>query len=293
MASNASIDADHARAQRDLLLGQAVRVAGAVPALVRGAHQPRRPGPSAGAAETIRSPISVWRRMNSHSCGSSGPGLVEDRVRDRDLADVVQLGGVAHALRLVARSCPGGARSPRRDRATPSRWPNRSGSRSVRARTSTSLLWRVADVRPAFFCAYMRWSAIRSASVGVLRLAREHDRAVRGGDVEALAVLGQRRRRARDDRVGDLVARLEQRAELVAAHPERPPAPAQIGRQVRAQPHQQRVAGRVAEGVVVVLEAVEVEEHEHDRPRVVGVGQQARRARAPARAGCRARSARR
>jgi hypothetical protein len=26
------------------------------------------------------------------------------------------------------------------------------------------LLWRLADVRPAFFCAYMRWSAIRSAS---------------------------------------------------------------------------------------------------------------------------------
>ena len=44
-------------------------------------------------------------------------------------------------------------------------WPNRSGARSVRARTSTSFDWRVADVRPAFFCAYMRWSAIRSASV--------------------------------------------------------------------------------------------------------------------------------
>ena len=52
------------------------------------------------------------------------------------------------------------------------------------------------------------------------------------------------------------------------------PAPRQVGREVRAQPHEQRVAGGVAEGVVVVLEAVEVEEHEHDRARVVGLGQQ-------------------
>ena len=122
-------------------------------------------------------------------------GLGEDRVRDRDLADVVQLGGVAHALGLVSvrprRRAVASASS-----ATPSRWVTSSGSRSVSARSSTSLDWRVADVRPAFFCAYMRWSAMRSASVGVLRLARQHDRAVGAGDVEALAVLGQRRRGA-------------------------------------------------------------------------------------------------
>ena len=101
------------------------------------------------------------------------------------------------------------------------------------------------------------------------------------------------RRGARDDRVGDLVARVEQRAELVAAHPERAAAAGQVGREVAAEADEQRVARRVAEGVVVVLEAVEVEEHEHERAGVVGLGQQLARGRAPARGGCRARSARR
>ena len=49
----------------------------------------------------MRSPISVWRRMNAHSSGGQRAGLGEDPVRDRDLADVVQLAGVADALDLL------------------------------------------------------------------------------------------------------------------------------------------------------------------------------------------------
>ncbi len=65
--------------------------------------------------------------------------------------------------------------------------------------------------------------------------------------------------RRRQQRHAVLEARLEQRAELVAAHPEDRPARAEEGRSCRpgARRH---VAGGVAEGVVVVLEAVEVEQ---------------------------------
>ena len=80
----------------------------------------------------------------------------------RDLADVVQLGGVADLLDLVvAELSPRGRLGEVGDAAEVVR---SSGLRSASARSSTSLLWRLADVRPAFFCAYMRWSAIRSAS---------------------------------------------------------------------------------------------------------------------------------
>ena len=61
----------HPGAQRDLLAGQPVRVAGAVPALVARAHE-RGHGPQAGAAMRIRSPMMVWRRMKPHSSRRAG-----------------------------------------------------------------------------------------------------------------------------------------------------------------------------------------------------------------------------
>jgi hypothetical protein len=50
---------------------------------------------------TMRSPMIVCRRMNAHSSASRGPGLDEDRVRDADLADVMQLGRVVQPSQLV------------------------------------------------------------------------------------------------------------------------------------------------------------------------------------------------
>ena len=40
--------------------------------------------------------------MKAHSSSSSGPGLRDDRVGDRDLADVVQLGGEQDVFELLA-----------------------------------------------------------------------------------------------------------------------------------------------------------------------------------------------
>jgi hypothetical protein len=109
---------------------------------------------------------------------------------------------------------------------------------------------------------YIRWSAIRSASEAALLAECQR------GAVEHLPEVG--------------AALFEERAELVAAHPEHVGAVAEEGAQLAAEARQQDVAGGVAEGVVVVLEAVEVEQRAARR-----------RARGSARVGCRGRSARR
>ena len=54
----------------------------------------------------------------------------------------------------------------------------------------------------------------------------------------------------------------DQDAELIAAHPVGRPWPLDGGHQRRRRAAQQHIAGAVAEGVVVALEAVEIEHHE-------------------------------
>ena len=88
--------------RRDLGAAQPVGVAGAVPALVAWSARCRATGRSAGAALRMRSPRIVCWRMNSHSVASRAAGLVEDRVGDADLADVVQLGGAGDLVDLLA-----------------------------------------------------------------------------------------------------------------------------------------------------------------------------------------------
>ena len=83
---------------------------------------------------------------------------------------------------------------------------------------------------------------------------------MRGADLEALAVLGQRARGAASARDARVAARRRSDAELVAAEAVGVAARADAPRRLRAEPRQQRVAGGVAEGVVVALEAVEVEQ---------------------------------
>ena len=159
--------------------------------------------------------------------------------------------------------------------ATPSRWAKSSGIALAQRPDEHVLASGASRTRPRVLLRVHALVGDPQRLGRVHRLAREHDRAVGAGDGEALAALGQRACGARDDRVGDLVARVEERAELVAAHPERAAAAGQVGREVAAEADEQRVAGGVAEGVVVVLEAVEVEQDEHERVGVVGLGQHA------------------
>ena len=168
-----------ARAERDLLAGEAVRVAGAVPALVAGAHEPRdaaergRGGDDALADQRVAAderPLVLVER----------PGLVEDRVGDRDLADVVQLGGVADAARPPRRrqaEPAGGRLGERRRRRRGGR--TSSGVRSASARSEDVLaLARRPTRAPPCFCAYMRWSAMRSASAASAASRGQRDDAV-------------------------------------------------------------------------------------------------------------------
>ena len=77
----------------------------------------------------------------------------------------------------------------------------------------------------------------------------------------------------RDDGFGAGRLNRGQDAELVTAHPVGVADSVHGGRQALAEAGEKRVAGRMAERVVVLLEAVEVEEREHDAALAAGVRQ--------------------
>ena len=123
------------------------------------------------------------------------------------------------------------------------------------------MLWRWAVARPEFLCAYMRWSAMRRASLGDGRLLRDGDGAVGRGDREAVSALDQRGGRQQLDLIAAIG--VGQDAELVAAEAIGTPVALDAAVERLPEAREERVAGEMAEGVVVALEAVEVEEQEH------------------------------
>ena len=92
--------------------GEAVGIARPVEVLVARAHDVGDVRRGRAPQQDPRSAISVCRRTNSHSSLGERAGLVEDRVRDRHLADVVQLGGEPRR----ARPRPSGSSSLTRER---------------------------------------------------------------------------------------------------------------------------------------------------------------------------------
>ena len=215
-------------------------------------------GASAGAAARMRSPMIVCWRMKPTRASSSGPGLVEDRVGDRHLADVVQLGGAARSRRAPrvgrpSRAADGAARLGDARRGA------RAGRARARCRTLQQHVARLAAGRGGrlSLCAYMRLVGepqrllASAASPGSATRRRRRD--VKPSPRSASAA-AQRRRV-----VGVGGRGVEQEAELVAADAGRRARGAD-GRRELGRGGEQRVAGGVAEGVVVALEAVEVEE---------------------------------
>ena len=211
----------------------------------------------------MRSPISVWRRMNAHSLVVERAGLVQDRVGDRDLADVVQL--AAPGARSRARSASRPRRSADRGAralhaldvlvqagvALVERLHQRARGLAARAHAAAAPCPRTCARRRA---AARRWRR---------RPRREQDEPVRGADLEALAPSSRARtRRARRRRpvlAGVAVDAARRTRRRPCGRRARAPSTARAAPPRRAQ---QRVAGGVAEGVVVVLEAVEVVERE-------------------------------
>ena len=183
----------------------------------------------------------------------------------------MQFGGEADGLALVAVQAESagdrlGASATVRDSAS------RRGSSAASATVSASLTWRAADMRPACFCAYIRWSAMRRASAG-RRLAGQRDGAVRAADPEALALLGERSAGAVEESPAS--APRGSKSTQNSSPPMRKTRARlpMYGAQVAAEAGEQGVAGGVAEGVVVVLEAVEVEQREDERALQLGVGE--------------------
>ena len=210
----------------------------------------------------IRSPMIVWRRMNAHSCSSSGPGF--SRIASGTAA--LPMSCSVAACRTAVR-CSSLMPSPRAvcsaSAATPSTCSPRSGLRSAMTFSSTAVLWPPAEARRPFFSAYMRRSAVRRASAGSQSGRSSTALPSAALIVEAVAVLAEGRAARRRDLV---VAAGGEHAELVAAHPVGA-AVAVDGRGQRpAEAREQGVARGMAVGVVVGLEAVEVEEHEQQRP---------------------------
>ena len=109
--------------------------------------------------------------------------------------------------------------------------------------------------------------AERVARVG--RLVGQEHGAEGARDVEGLAVLGEGPDGGVDQRLLVALPDAHQHAELVAPEPVGRAAVARDERELRAEPDEERVPGRVPERVVVALEAVEVEDHQHRRRRPV------------------------
>jgi hypothetical protein len=198
---------------------------------------------SAGAALMMRSPMSVWRRTNSHSFSSSEVGLERISSGIATLPTVVQLGGVAGLLDLVLGQREPLGRGLRElghvvEVGGELRVALREGGQQdvlalpARRRRASHVLLRVHP---------LVGDAQGRGRVG--RLERQQDRAVRAPDGEAPPRAREGAGRPLDDRLDDLIARLEQGAELVAAHPERLAAPGEVPAQIGAEPDQQGVPG--------------------------------------------------
>ena len=190
-------------------------------------------------------------------------------VGDRELADVVEQRPEAHRVGVgrAEPEAPGDAGGELLDalavavqRAVALLEGDHERLRDLAARpdATSGLVLVHADVRAAQRVARRRG------------LAREQHDAVGGGHGEPACGGRERLRGAFGDRVVIGRAGVDQHAELVAAHAVCAADPVDGLGEVAAERRQQRVAGRMAVRVVVVLEAVEVEERERCRRRLGG-----------------------
>ena len=250
---------DDARAERDLVAGlRRVGVAAAVGPLVARADER---GDAGQAGRGLEDPLAD-QRVAAHErplVAVERAGLVEDRVRDRELADVVQGGGDAHVLAAARASGRGARRRPPRAR----RRRRRGRSARGRARTAAaSAARRSAPRRSGARRASARTCARRRAAAP-RRPCRPRPGSTTVPQEASTAKPSPRSvSAARTSVAAPSAATVEQRAELVAAHPVGPAVADDRRREPAAEAVQERVAGRVAEGVVVALEAVEVAQHE-------------------------------
>ena len=214
----------------------------------------------AGEAARIRSPIDRVLVDQRPVVDVQRPRLRERRVRDRELADVVQLRGHLELDEPVlgdAELAPDGEREARH-------------AAHVVAHVGLTLEQRLQEHAVGLAGAEQRVVLLGVEALvgdvqclgGARSLVGQEDAAERRRDLEALAPLAQRLTGVAQKLLG--AGRLDARehTELVAAEPVAACALGQRLGELVCEPAQQRIAGRVAEAVVVELEAVEVVEDE-------------------------------
>ena len=207
------------RAERDVVAGQRVRVAAAVPALVAGADEPGDADERGSAGDDALADQRVAAQELPLGVVELA-GLVQQRARDRDLADVVQLGRGRDALDRPRRRARARARcrrpaSPRPRRARSARRPTRrrrAAARSCSARAPRC--GRCSSPRTA-----------RGRRRAVPRRPRTRRSGMRAKPQEAPilkpspCVDSARRVRAISSSTGRSDVPRREHAELVAAHP--------------------------------------------------------------------------
>ena len=119
------------------------------------------------------------------------------------------------------------------------------------------------SARREYFCAYSRASTRRNASLASVASSGSTI-APNESDLEFLASLGQRAARAVDERLCVTNGHVRDEAELVASETIRRTVLTGNRRELRTEAGEQRVSRRVAEAVVVALEAVQVEDHQEN-----------------------------
>ena len=206
--------------------------------------------------------MMLWRRMKSNSSSLSGPSLGQDLRGDADLAEVVQLGGALHQLDVVGGEAERLGAAPRPGSATSSRWLPRPGWRSSSIRVSAADIASSGRVRadlgrvhPGVGEAQRRvgsWASPGTATTPDADVIRKPSPSSLSASCSSAWASSAGRRFE------------EQDAELVAAEPGRDPAALARGRELAAEAPQQRIAGGMAEGVVVALEAVEIGERQRE-----------------------------
>ena len=206
----------------------------------------------------------VWRRMKPHSVSSSGPDF--SRIASGMAILPTSCSSAAWATSSSSSPCIPSSRPTASARsAVPRRCTCRSGWRSDRLRSSTSRDWRPAETRRSPLRAYMRRSASCSASVAWSTSIGASTTPCEVVTSKPSPCSASAATQASTSTSSAGRARVQHDAELVAAEPVGAPVAVHGVGEPLAQPHQQAVAGRVAEGVVVLLEAVEVEQHQRER----------------------------
>ena len=248
-------DRDDARAERDVLAGQAVGVPAAVEALAAGAHERRHGLEAAGAQEDALGDDRVVAHVVA-LLGGQLAGLAQQRVGEGELAQPAELRGEADVRALERAEAHalgdglgqlGGAQgvvAGQRQRV------GQGGGRRGVARLGVGGAAGEVGARVGQ----------AQGLGGARRLARDGHAPDRGGDREAVALLAQRGGHAALERVDREHVVGGQGAEGGAAGAVGGRLVAHRAAQLVGEAHEERVAGAVAEGGVVGGEAVEAGE---------------------------------